>query len=173
MEIHRFETMWLAASLVMIVAWIATVTYGAVGVGIPMIDDSGGTIDPSDLNAHDGFDEPGVYQVSENHYAVYIVAQQFSFIPGSTDPIRVPANSRVTFYVTSGDVVHGFQIVGTNVNSMVIPGQISEFTVEFDDPQTYDIQCNEYCGAGHHTMIGTLEVVPQSQFNATALEGDR
>ncbi|MFB6104487.1 MAG: cytochrome c oxidase subunit II [Halobacteriaceae archaeon] len=167
MEIHRFETVWLGASLLLIVAWIATVTYGAVGVGVTMIDDSGGTIDPSNLNAHPKFSEPGVYKVGDNRYAVYIVAQQFSFIPGSTNPIQVPAGSTVTFHVTSADVVHGFEVVGTNINSMVIPGQISEFTVEFDDPETYDIRCNEYCGAGHHNMIGTIEVVPADQFNAS------
>lgn len=168
MEIHRFETVWLGASLLLIVAWIATVTYGAVGVGVTMIDDSGGTIDPGAVDTHDRFGDPGVYKVGEDHYAVYVVAQQFSFIPGSTNPIELPADSTVTFYVTTADVVHGFQVVGTNINSMVVPGQISEFTVEFDDAQTYDIRCNEYCGSGHHNMIGTVEVVPADEFNASA-----
>lgn len=167
MEVHRFETVWLGASLLMIVAWIATVTYGAVGVGVTMIDDSGGQIDPANLDAHDRFDDPGVYQVGENEYAVYVIAQQFSFNPGTGDAIRLPADSTVTFYVTSADVVHGFQLIDTNVNSMVVPGQIAEFTVEFDDPATYDIRCNEYCGAAHHDMVGTVEIVSQNQFNAS------
>lgn len=169
MEIHRFETIWLGASLLMIVAWIATVTYGAVGVGVTMIDDSGGQIDPAALDADDRFDDPGVYHVEDNEYAVYVIARQFSFDPGTGDAIRLPAGSNVTFYVTSADVVHGFQLIGTNVNSMVIPGQVAAFTVEFDDPATYEIRCNEYCGSGHHDMVGEVEIVPQNQFNASAV----
>jgi cytochrome c oxidase subunit 2 len=53
----------------------------------------------------------------------------------------------------------------------VIPGQVSEITVEFDEPGEYGIVCNEYCGAGHHTMAGEFNVVPASEYgqaNASA-----
>jgi cytochrome c oxidase subunit 2 len=148
------------------------VTYGAVGPpGIQMIDDAGGTVDPAAIannqfDASETFREPGVYQVGENQYAVYVVARQFVFAPGSSEAIQVPANSRVTFYVTSADVIHGFSLVGTNVNAMVIPGQVTKMTVEFGEPTTYGIVCNEYCGSGHHTMAGTVEVVPSDGFTA-------
>jgi cytochrome c oxidase subunit 2 len=76
----------------------------------------------------------------------------------------------VTFYITSADVVHGFNLVGTNVNSMAIPGQVAELTVQFDEPKEYGIVCHEYCGAAHHDMAGVLRVVPESEFsmNSTA-----
>jgi cytochrome c oxidase subunit 2 len=70
----------------------------------------------------------------------------------------------VTFYVTSEDVVHGFSLAGTNVNTMVIPGQIGKFTVEFEETGTYGALCNEYCGAQHHQMAGEVEVVERSEF---------
>ncbi|MFB6080200.1 MAG: cytochrome c oxidase subunit II [Haloferacaceae archaeon] len=166
MEIHRFEKAWLVASLVLIVAWIATVTYGAVGPGVAMVGDSGGTVaNPAQPTDSPNFRTPGVYATDEpNHYDVYVRAQQFFFQPGTNQPIRVPAGSTVTFHLTSADVVHGFEVVGTNVNMMVIPGQITEATVRFEKPDQYDIECNEYCGAGHHTMIGRLVVVPPAQF---------
>ena len=169
MNVHRFEKLWIAASMVMILAWIATVTYGAVGPpGIAMIDDSGGTVDQQAIANNDfsgeTFREPGVYRVGEDHYAAYVVSRQFAFDPGSSEPIRVPRDSTVTFYVTSSDVIHGFEVVGTNVNAMVIPGQVTKMTVEFDGPTSYGVVCNEYCGSGHHTMAGTIEVVPRSQF---------
>ena len=169
MDVHRFEAIWIAVSIVLIVGWIATVTYGAVGPpGIEMIDDSGGTVDdPTDPTASDAFREPGVYEDGPDRYAVYVLARQFNFQPGTGTPIRVPAGSTVTFYVTSSDVIHGFEVVGTNVNAMVIPGQVSAFTVEFDpadEPVTYGIVCNEYCGAGHHVMEGQLVVVPADEF---------
>ncbi|ELZ10773.1 cytochrome c oxidase subunit II [Halovivax asiaticus JCM 14624] len=169
MDIHTYEKAWLGAALVLIVFFIATVTYGTVGAGVEMIDDSGGTVDPNNLADHERFGDPGVEQVGENEYEVNVIASAFFFRPGSDqrgfDPIRVPANSTVTFYVTSSDVIHGFSIPGTNVNTMVIPGEVAELTVEFDEPETYGLLCNEYCGFDHHNMEGTVEVVPEDQYD--------
>jgi cytochrome c oxidase subunit 2 len=164
MEIHRFEKLWTGAALLIIVAFIGTIVYGALGAGVAMVDDSGGTVDPDDPAASDNFNEPGVYTTDDGDVEVYVIARQFLFSPGSTEPIRVPADTEVTFYVTSGDVQHGFQLAGTNVNTMVIPGQVAEITVEFDETGTHHIICNEYCGSGHHDMRGTVEVVSQSAF---------
>jgi len=166
MEVHRFEKLWLGLALLLIVGFIATVTYGAVGAGVQMIDDSGGTVDPDALGDHPRFSEPGTYQTGENEYDVYVISRQFLFQPGTSEPIRVPAGSTVTFHVTSADVVHGFEVVGTNINTMAIPGQIGEITVAFEEPATYGILCHEYCGAAHHTMEGQLMVVPEDEFTA-------
>ena len=177
MHVHRFESAWLGAALVLIVAFIATIVYGAVGPGVAMVGDDGGTVDPASVaNANyedmDNFREPGVYQSEDGEGVdVYIVARQFLFEPGTSEPIRVPAGVPVTFHVTSADVTHGFNLAGTNVNTMVIPGQISKFVVTFDEPGDYGIVCHEYCGSAHHTMAGTLEVVPQSEYDATADSG--
>jgi len=163
MEIHRFEKFWLVASLVLIVGFIATITYGSVAAGVTMVSDTGGTIQPDSFE-NTGFDDPGVRHIEGDRYEAYVVAQQFFFNPGSSEPIRVPAGSTVTFYVTSADVIHGFQIVDTNVNVMVIPGQVSKITVRFEEPGEYGILCNEYCGAGHHTMEGQIVVVPEDEW---------
>jgi len=169
MHVHRFERLWLVGALALIVLFIGTVTYGAVGAGYGMVDATGGEVDPTNTTASDNFREPGVYEGSEpNHYDVYVEAKQFLFVPGTTEPIRVPANSTVTFHVTSTDVIHGFEVVGTNINTMAVPGQVATVTVEFDEPDDYGLVCNEYCGSGHHTMEGTLEVVPESQYNGTS-----
>lgn len=168
MEIHRFEKIWIAVSLLLIVGFIATITYGAVGAGVKMVDDSGGTVDPQAVNQDPDFSEPGVRQVGENRYDVYIVAQQFLFRPGTSEAVRLPAGSTVTFYLTSTDVVHGFAVPGTNINVMVIPGQVSEITVQFEEPATYGMVCHEYCGAAHHQMEGRIEVVPADEFEGGA-----
>ena len=168
MEIHRFEKVWIALALVLIVGFIGTIAYGALGPGVKMVDASGGTIDADAVATGDtgtAFDDPGVRQTGPNEYAVYIVARQFQFSPGTSQPIEVPAGSTVTFYVTSPDVTHGFNIAGTNVNTMVIPGQVAELTVDFDEPESYGIVCHEYCGGGHHTMEGTIDVLPQAEYD--------
>jgi len=167
-EIHRYEKLWTAASLVIIVGFIATITYGTVVVGVAMVDDSGGTIDADSLNDHPEFGDPGVEATTtedgEPAADAYVVARQYLFQPGTAEPITVPADTPVTFHVTSGDVTHGFSVVGTNVNTMVIPGQVAEITVEFSETGEYGLVCHEYCGAGHHDMAGSIEVVPRSEF---------
>ena len=166
MEVHRFEKLWLALALVLIVSFIGTITYGSVNQGIQMVDDKGGTIDADNLGDTE-FDDPGVRQVGENEYEVYVVARQFLFQPGTSNPIVLPEDSTVTFHITSADVVHGFNLAGTNLNTMVIPGQVATLTTEFDEPTTYGIVCHEYCGSGHHTMEGQVRIVSQSEYNGT------
>ncbi|QSX01050.1 cytochrome c oxidase subunit II [Haloterrigena alkaliphila] len=166
MNIHTYEKIWLGAAMALIVGFIATITYGAVGPGIAMVDDDGGSIDPGEISDHERFGDTGVEHVGGNEYEVTVVAQAWSYSPSE---IEVPAGSEVTFYVTSRDVTHSFSVVGTNVNTMVVPGQISEMTVEFDEPGEYGILCNEYCGEGHHTMEGKLTVVPEDEFDLTEL----
>lgn len=164
MDIHKFEKGWLVASFVLIVFFISTVAYVSAVVGVEMVDDSGGSIDVDSVTEDERFSDPRVEQVGEDEYEVYMVAQQFIFRPGTNNPVEVPEDSTVTFYITSVDVVHGFQIVGTNVNTMVVPGKVSEITVEFDEPAEYGILCNEYCGSGHHDMGGNVNVVPEDEW---------
>jgi cytochrome c oxidase subunit 2 len=81
--------------------------------------------------------------------------------------MTVPAETPITFHLTSADVTHGFEIVRTNGQAMVVPGYISQFTTEFA-PGEYLIACNEYCGIGHHTMAAKLHVVPRGQWQPPA-----
>jgi cytochrome c oxidase subunit 2 len=168
MHVHRFERLWLVAALALIVLFVGTVTYGAVGAGFGMVGAEGGQVNPTQPTASDAFREPGVYNGSDpDRYHVYVEARQFRFTPGTDNPIEVPANSTVTFHVASADVLHGFEVVGTNINTMAIPGQQAVVTAEFEEPGEYGIVCNEYCGAAHHTMAGNLTVVPESEFDAS------
>jgi cytochrome c oxidase subunit 2 len=175
MEIHRFEKVWIAAAMLLIIGFIGTVTYGALGAGIQMVNDDGGTIDPANFeNNPTEYDPPGdnwnppggewVPGQEGEHYRMYVLAYQFGFRIGEGDEIRIPADTKVTFYVTSQDVVHGFEVAGTNVNTMVIPGQVSKITTRFDEPGDYGVLCNEYCGANHHNMAIDMQVVPKEAF---------
>jgi len=168
-NIHTYEKLWLVAAMVLIVGFIATITYGSVALGITMVGDQQPTIEPSDVSDDDRFSDPRVEQVGENEYEVYVVAQTFVFRP---DPIEIPAESTVTFYVTSPDVIHSFSVVGTNINTMVIPGEISQMTAEFDETGEYGILCNEYCGTGHHDMEGSMSVVSPDEFDMLELSAE-
>ena len=93
--------------------------------------------------------EPKVTQLDKETYQVYAVAQMWQFQPSQ---IVVPVGSEVDFFVTSKDVVHGFNIPEKNVNMMAIYGNINKTTVKFEKPSIYKIICHEYCGIGHQGM---------------------
>lgn len=113
------------------------------------------TIDPATAMTDPRFAERGVVTQPDGSVVVTGVALMFAFQPNE---IRVPVGVPVTFRLTSPDVTHGFQIIGTNGNAMVVPGYVTQFTTTFDRPGEYLIACNEYCGLGHHLMSATLIV---------------
>lgn len=104
---------------------------------------------PECLPYDKAYETPKVTQLDDKTYQVYAVAQMWQFQPSE---IYIPVGSEVDFYVTSKDVVHGFNIAEKNVNLMAVYGNINKFTVKFDKPGVYPITCHEYCGVGHQNM---------------------
>jgi cytochrome c oxidase subunit 2 len=92
---------------------------------------------------------PKVMQLDAKTFQVYAVAQMWQFQP---QEIYIPVGSDVDFFITSKDVVHGFNIYEKNVNLMAVYGNINKSTVHFDKPGIYTIICHEYCGTGHQGM---------------------
>jgi cytochrome c oxidase subunit 2 len=62
-------------------------------------------------------------------------------------------------HLSSMDWMHGFSLQPTNLNLQVHPGY--EFVVTLTPTETgeFGVVCNEYCGIGHHTMLGKILVV--------------
>ena len=154
MYVEVYERIWMWAAGALVVFFLAAifVTAGVQAVQPPSHVE---TVDPTTLGEHPEFANPVVTTRSDGRVMVPVVASMFFFSP---DPIEVPANVPVTFRLTSADVIHGFQIVGTNGNAMAIPGYVSQFTLTFARPGEYEIACNEYCGLMHHAMVGKLFV---------------
>lgn len=155
MKLHRSETIWLALSfgLLMIFMLITGYQTFAMNMGPPSHIE---TIDPQKVSETAPFDQPGIKKIGENEYEVVMTLEVFNFDPGD---IEVPAGSTVHFTLTSKDVSHGFQIPGTNINTMVMPGYIQKITQTFDKSGEYLVLCNEYCGAGHQAMSTIIKVI--------------
>jgi len=154
LHVEKYERIFLYLTVAVLVAAFAAVVATAVGSNIHLPDKSA-TILPEDIDATPPFDAPGLYQVGENEYQAVIIAQAFNFTPGE---IRVPEGATVTFLLVSRDVIHGFMIPRTNVNAMIVPGQVTEVTYRFKDAGEHQIVCHEYCGIGHHDMYGKVVV---------------
>jgi cytochrome c oxidase subunit 2 len=142
--------MWAAAAIIVLFALSVTVGYGLSALQPPSHVE---TIDPGKVFTDARFAQRGVTPTPSGA-TVVMVAMMFAFNPAE---VHVPAGKPVTFRLTSVDVTHGFMIVGTNGNTMVVPGYVSQFTTHFA-PGTYLIVCNEYCGNGHHLMSAKLVV---------------
>ena len=152
-EVDRYEKFWMWGAAGLILVFVAAIVFAATNQAIHPPSHVE-TIDPTTAAETGEFAEPGVFETGGGT-TVVMRSQMYSFFPGE---VRVPQGKPVTFRITSTDVLHGFQIVGTNANVMVSPGYVSQFTMSFPWAGEYLIVCNEYCGIGHHIMQGKLIV---------------
>lgn len=101
------------------------------------------------------FREAKLIEQGPKRYELHYVARMWTFEPAD---VSVPPGSVVDLYLSTPDVTHGMQIVGTNVNLMAVPGAVNYARVKFDKAGDYLVVCNEYCGVAHHNMSGKIHV---------------
>ncbi|MDH5436670.1 MAG: cytochrome C oxidase subunit II [Gammaproteobacteria bacterium] len=61
-------------------------------------------------------------------------------------------------HLSSMDWQHGFSLQPENLNLQIIPGYEMVVTVTPNKSGEFSIVCNEYCGIGHHNMVGKIYV---------------
>lgn len=154
MHVDRYERYWMWAASAMLALFTGAIVVTAVtSASHPPSHTE--VVNPETLTIGGEFASPGVVTAADGRVTVSLRAEFYVFRP---EQVRVPAGVPVTFRITSPDVLHGFQIVGTNVNLTVAPGYVSEATTTFETPGEYLVVCNEYCGLGHHLMQGKVIV---------------
>ena len=89
-----------------------------------------------------------------------ILAERFTFTPSS---IEVPVGVTLELRIRSADTMHGFRIVGHDVNVAVPKRRQGEAVVVFEAIAggRYTFECSRLCGAGHNFMRGEILVVEQ------------
>jgi cytochrome c oxidase subunit 2 len=165
MKTDLYERIWMWGVGAVLVFFFATLANATVRHGFHPPSHVE-TINPRTVFQDPGFRQQGVRVDSSGTITVTVIGLMFTWMPGE---IVVPADTPVTFRMTSVDVNHGFQIVGSNGQAMLIPGYVSQFTVSFR-PGEYLVACNEYCGIGHHQMAGKLRAVPAAEWQAPAAQ---
>lgn len=85
---------------------------------------------------------------------VEIRAERFSFNPSE---IRVKAGTRLEIRLTSEDTMHGFHILGTDID-LELPKRGRGTTSVTFQPMAgrYTFECSKLCGAGHSFMRGVI-----------------
>lgn len=85
---------------------------------------------------------------------VYLTASLWKFWP----ILELEKGKTYKVHLYSMDYNHGFSLQPTNINIQIVPGY--EHVVKMTPTQsgTFAIVCNEFCGIGHHTMLGRIYV---------------
>lgn len=160
--VARTEKRWFTIMAAMLVAMLAIVVL--TGITDAMHPSSNvEVIDPATLHLRGEFVESnlGTAVEPDGSVTVRIIAAQYEFVPRC---VQVPAGTAVTFRLASADVVHGFLLPDTNVNTMVVPGFVAEVRTRFAKEGEYAMPCHEFCGLGHHAMWAHVRVVPKERF---------
>ena len=138
-----------AGVFVLALSGIIALTVRLFGIGLPTC-----------LTDVRPFREAAVIEQAPKRYEIHYVAKMWKFEP---DDIAVLPGSVVDIYLSTADVTHGLQIIGTNVNIMAVPGAVNFARVKLDEPGEYLVVCNEYCGVAHHNMAAKIRVTEDAR----------
>jgi cytochrome c oxidase subunit 2 len=86
---------------------------------------------------------------------VYLIARLWQFWPS----LELEKGQSYRLHVSSMDWLHGLSIQPVNINVQIHPGYEMVITITPTQTGRFGIVCNEYCGIGHHTMLGHVYVV--------------
>ena len=141
-EILKTELWWTALVSAIVTAIMLAIIYAGVVHHINPPSNIE-TIDPKTLHLTGEFTEGnlGTSVEAGGQVTSRIVATQFAFQPQC---IVVPANRTVTLRFATPDVIHGILVTGTNVNTMIVPGYVSQVHTVFTKTGDLLMPCHEY-----------------------------
>lgn len=85
---------------------------------------------------------------------VYILARLWEWSP----ILQLEKGKSYRLHLSSMDWLHGFSLQPVNINIQVHPGYEMVINVTPTSSGEFGLVCNEYCGVGHHTMLGKVIV---------------
>ncbi len=161
-KILRGELRWGALMLCLVLLIMAAIIFAAISMHVNPPSNRE-YVDPKTLHLSGEFTEAnlGTRVDSDGAVTTRIIATQFAFVPQC---VVVPSDTLVTLRFASPDVIHGILVSGTNVNTMIVPGYVSQVHTIFKKQGDLLMPCHEYCGFGHSQMMGTVRVVPPEKF---------
>ncbi len=86
---------------------------------------------------------------------VYMLARLWQWWP----VLELERGQSYRVHLSSLDYMHGFSLQPVNMNIQVHPGIEHVFTITPTELGTFSIVCNEFCGTGHHVMVGRIHVI--------------
>lgn len=88
---------------------------------------------------------------------VYMLGRTWMWYPH----LELVKGQSYRFHLSSLDLQHGFSLQPVNVNLQIHPGYEHVLTLTPSESGEFSVVCNEFCGLGHHLMLGKIYVVEQ------------
>lgn len=82
------------------------------------------------------------------------------------DTLVIPAGKPISIDMTALDVIHSLYIPAFRLKKDIVPGTPRNAWFIANSPGEYDLFCTEYCGLEHSSMITTVHVLSQKDFDA-------
>lgn len=86
---------------------------------------------------------------------VYMLGSMWRWTP----VLRLQKGREYTLHLSSVDVNHGFSLYPLNINFQIVPGYDYGLRITPEKAGDFRVVCNEFCGIGHHMMVGKIEVL--------------
>jgi cytochrome c oxidase subunit 2 len=99
---------------------------------------------------------------------IYLQGQMWAWIP----VLQLEEGAEYVLHLSSVDVNHGFNLYPFNINFQVVPGYDYGLRVTPTESGDFRIVCNEFCGVGHHLMVGKVIVVPPGTTAANSADAE-
>lgn len=84
----------------------------------------------------------------------YLLGRMWNWYP----ILKLRQGETYRLHISSFDLQHGFSVQPINMNFQVMPGYDHVLTITPTHAGEFTIVCNEFCGLGHHHMIGKIIV---------------
>lgn len=165
-DVLKSELRWAAIAAIAVGVIFAAIVTAALALQINPPSNIE-MIDPKTLHLSGEFTEEnlGTRVEPDGQIVGRVVAAQFAFLPRC---LVVPRDRQVTLRFVTPDVIHGILVTGTNVNTMVVPGYVSQVHTVFTKTGDLLMPCHEFCGMGHSQMWATVRVVEPNEFKPDA-----
>jgi cytochrome c oxidase subunit 2 len=85
---------------------------------------------------------------------IYMLGRMWQWSP----ILKLRKGQTYRLHLSSMDLVHGFSLFPLNLNFMVLPGYEYVLTITPTEAGEVYAVCNEFCGIGHHQMVGKILV---------------
>jgi cytochrome c oxidase subunit 2 len=85
---------------------------------------------------------------------VYLIGRLWQWWP----LLELEKGQTYRLHISSMDWQHGFSVQPVNINTQIVPGYEMVLTITPDTDGDQTIICNEYCGIGHHNMVGKIYI---------------
>lgn len=85
---------------------------------------------------------------------VYLIGRLWEWWP----ILELEKGKEYKLHLSSMDWLHGFSLQPTNINIQVHPGYDMAIRITPTTSGEHAIVCNEFCGVGHHAMLGKIYV---------------